>query len=78
MQKWIDNLKTVEDERIRLAIMTANNHYAGFGPGTTNIFRNMLGLSEAKWEDTGKEQERDGSTQHDLDVNQSTLSDFID
>jgi hypothetical protein len=38
----------------------------------------MLGLSEAKWEDTGKEQERDGSTQHDLDVNQSTLSDFID
>ena len=27
MQKWVDNLKTVEDERIRLAITTANNHY---------------------------------------------------
>jgi uncharacterized protein YecE (DUF72 family) len=32
MQKWVDNLKTVEDEQIKLAIMTANNHYAGFGP----------------------------------------------
>ena len=26
-QKWIDNIKTVEDEHIKLAIMTANNHY---------------------------------------------------
>jgi hypothetical protein len=34
MQKWADNIKTVEDERIKLAIIAANNHYAGFGPGT--------------------------------------------
>jgi hypothetical protein len=27
MQKWAGNIKTVEDERIRLAIITANNHY---------------------------------------------------
>jgi hypothetical protein len=43
MQKWVEDLKTVEDERISLAIVTANNHYAGFGPGTVNIFRNILG-----------------------------------
>jgi uncharacterized protein YecE (DUF72 family) len=48
MQKWAGNIKTVEDERIKLAIITANNHYAGFGPGTVNLFRNMLGLPEAK------------------------------
>ena len=30
MQKWADNIKTVEDERIKLAIIAANNHYAGF------------------------------------------------
>jgi len=49
MQKWADGIKTVqEDERIKLAIVAANNHYAGFGPGTANVFRNMLGLSEAK------------------------------
>jgi hypothetical protein len=48
MQKWADNIKAVQDERIKLAIVTANNHYAGFGPGTANVFRNMLGLPEAK------------------------------
>ncbi|NAL78601.1 hypothetical protein [Nitrososphaera sp. AFS] len=29
-------------------VIAANNHYAGFGPGTANISRNMLGLSDAK------------------------------
>jgi hypothetical protein len=38
----------------------------------------MLGLPEAKWEDTGKEQEQEASSQHDLDLKQSTLSDFLD
>jgi len=45
MQNWVSNLKTVEDEQIKLALMTANNHYAGFGPGTVNIFRNMSNSS---------------------------------
>ena len=53
MQKWADNIKAIQDERIKVAIVTANNHYAGFGPGTANIFRNMLGLPDAKWEDRG-------------------------
>jgi uncharacterized protein YecE (DUF72 family) len=79
MQKWVDNLKTVEDEQIKLAIMTANNHYAGFGPGTVNIFRNMLGLPEAKWEE---KEEEDGQQKHlerypAIDSKQRTLSDFI-
>ena len=78
MEKWAENIKTVQDERIKLAIIAANNHYAGFGPGTANVFRNMLGLPEAKWEDTGGEQEQEASPQDDLDVKQSTLSDFLD
>jgi hypothetical protein len=41
-----------------------------------NIFWNMLGLPEAKWEDRGIEQQQEA--QDDLDVKQSTLSDFID
>ena len=49
MQKWAENIKNVQgDEHIKLAIVAANNHYAGFGPGTVNIFRNMLGFTEAK------------------------------
>jgi hypothetical protein len=74
MQKWIDNFKTVEDERIELAIVSANNHYAGFGPGTVNIFRNMIGLPEAKWyeREEGEEQQYPA---HDL--KQRTISDFL-
>jgi hypothetical protein len=57
MQKRVYNLKTVEDERIKLAIVTANNHYAGFGPGTVNIFRNMIGLPQAEWKEMKEEDE---------------------
>jgi len=78
MQKWAENIKAVRDERIKLAIVTANNHYAGFGPGTVNIFRNILGLPEAKWEDKEGEQEQEAIPRDDLDVKQSTLSDFLD
>jgi hypothetical protein len=78
MEKWVEKIKTVRDERINLAIIAANNHYAGFGPGTANMFRNMLGLPEAKWEDRGKEDVQEDSPQDELDVKQSTLSDFLD
>jgi uncharacterized protein YecE (DUF72 family) len=73
MQKWANDIQTVEDEGIKLAIIAANNHYAGFGPGTVNIFRNMLGLSEAKWEE--KEEKEQQHPSHDL--KQRTLSDFL-
>jgi hypothetical protein len=70
MQKWADNIKAVQNERIKLSIVAANNHYAGFGPGTTNIFRNMLALPESKWEDKGGEQDQETSPQRDMDSKQ--------
>jgi uncharacterized protein YecE (DUF72 family) len=73
MERWAEKIKTVQDERTKLSIVAANNHYAGFGPGTANMFRNMLGLPEAKWEDREEQEALD-----DLDVRQSTLSDFLD
>ena len=60
MKNWADKLKKVlEEERrvendkenINLAIVSANNHYAGFGTMTANIFRKMVGLQEAQWKD---------------------------
>jgi hypothetical protein len=36
---------------VKFSIVAANNHYAGFGPGTVNIFRQLIGLEEVKWED---------------------------
>ena len=78
MERWAEKMKTVQDERTKLAIIAANNHYAGFGPGTVNVFRNMLGLQEAKWEDRREQQEQEAGPQDDLDAKQSTLSDFLD
>jgi uncharacterized protein YecE (DUF72 family) len=76
MQKWANDIKTVNDEGINLAIIAANNHYAGFGPGTVNIFRKMLGLPEAKWEE--KEEEEQQQQKHtSKDLKQRTLSDFL-
>ncbi len=55
MKKWARFLKRARDEeqrdRLNLAIVSANNHYAGFGPGTANTFRKMLDLSEVTWND---------------------------
>ena len=76
MQKWANNIKMVqEDGRLKQAIIAANNHYAGFGPGTANIFRNMLGLSDAKWEDKEEEHPEEVSPAPEK---QRTLSDFLD
>jgi uncharacterized protein YecE (DUF72 family) len=77
MQKWADNIKAIQDEHIKLAIVTANNHYAGFGPSTVNTFRNMLGLQEARWEEKREEQEEEQSDYTSHDLKQRTLTDFL-
>ncbi len=54
MKKWARFLKRAREEehkKINLAIVGANNHYAGFGPGTANTIRKMLDLSEVTWND---------------------------
>jgi uncharacterized protein YecE (DUF72 family) len=57
MNRWADEIKKVENgkgrgknKEVSLAMIAANNHYAGFGPGTANLFRKMGGLSELSWE----------------------------
>jgi len=34
---------------INLAIVAVNNHYAGFVPGTANLFSRVVGLRQARW-----------------------------
>lgn len=36
---------------VKFSIVAANNHYAGFGPRTVNIFRQLIGPEEANWRD---------------------------
>ena len=67
----------------KYAIVAANNHYAGFGPGTVNIFRQLLGLKEVKWGDdfiSTDDLEKDDDANADkrvINTKQTSLSDFL-
>jgi uncharacterized protein YecE (DUF72 family) len=90
MKKWSGKLKRVIKEEeagrgsggkrksINLAIVSANNHYAGFGPETANIFRKMVGLPSINWQETKK---YDKLVQTDNNANipkeQKSLSDYL-
>jgi uncharacterized protein YecE (DUF72 family) len=65
MKQWADEIKQVEsgkergrNKEVNLAMIAANNHYAGFGPGTANLFRKMVDLPELSWENRNQLQER--------------------
>jgi len=60
-----------------LAIVVANNHYAGFGPGTVNIFRNMIGLPESKWEEKEMRIQKQDEQYPPHESKQRTLSEFM-
>ena len=53
MKKVARTFKRNADEgnlsNFKFSIVAANNYYAGFGPGTVNIFRQLLGLEEVNW-----------------------------
>jgi hypothetical protein len=76
MKKWARFLKRAREEHreINLAIVTANNHYAGFGPGTANTFRKMLDLSEVTWNDVRVPQTEEGVSGN---TKQTSISDFL-
>ena len=50
MKSWATILNKSKKE-ISLAIVAANNRYAGFGPSTANGFRKMISLREAAWDE---------------------------
>lgn len=49
MKSWAAKVKKISE--VPLAIVVQNNHYAGFGPGSANMFRKMVGLPEATFEE---------------------------
>lgn len=69
---------------VKYAIVAANNHYAGFGPGTVNIFRQLLGLEEVIWGDkyiSKEDLEKDDDSNMNkrvIKTKQTSLSDFLE
>jgi uncharacterized protein YecE (DUF72 family) len=51
MQYWSDKFKTIQENEkdVKAGIVAANNHYAGFGAATANMFRVMRGLPSVEW-----------------------------
>jgi uncharacterized protein YecE (DUF72 family) len=79
MKKWARKLNRIaetEKDKINLAIVAANNHYAGFGPGTANMFRKMVGLEEVTWKDKKISLTEEGKLSS-TDTKQTTLADFL-
>ena len=54
LQNWSEEVIKLRN-KIKFAIVAANNHYAGFGPATANSFRKMVGLKELVWEEMKQE-----------------------
>lgn len=67
MQNWAKIINRSKNfGHIKKVIVPANNHYAGFGAATANIFRKMIGLQEGAYYELGKP----------ADDKQSSLFDF--
>ncbi|MGH9951004.1 MAG: DUF72 domain-containing protein [Nitrososphaeraceae archaeon] len=87
MKKLARNFKGDPNEgnlsKVRYAIVAANNHYAGFGPGTVNIFRQLLGLKEVKWggeyisNDNLEKGDDSNMNKCVIKTKQTSLSDFL-
>jgi uncharacterized protein YecE (DUF72 family) len=46
IKRWAQKLKEIEREQkdVKIGIVAANNHYGGYGPGTVNIFYEMMDM----------------------------------
>jgi uncharacterized protein YecE (DUF72 family) len=69
---------------VKFSIVAANNHYAGFGPGTVSIFRQLIGLEEVKWgdefvttDDLEGREGKIGTSKRVIKTKQTSLPDFF-
>ncbi len=51
MKYWAHKFKAIQENEkdVKTGIVAANNHYAGFGAATANMFRAMNGLIPVEW-----------------------------
>ena len=81
MKYWITKFRTVQkDEKdVKVGIVAANNHYAGFGAATANMFRVMNNLPSIEWgmdKDIDYNVELHATNGRELKSKQKTLFDY--
>ena len=71
--------KGARGRNINLAIVSANNHYAGFGPETANIFRKMIGLPSLDWQEAKMKSDKLVKIDNNprIPKEQKSLSDYL-
>lgn len=85
MLNWANKLKEVSNDKdVNKALVAANNHYAGYGPETSNIIREMLGLPRVTWgmeKDIPRMVEYEDVSNHQMGklkrMKQTSMADFI-
>jgi len=86
MKKVARNFRKDSEENnlsgVKFSIVAANNHYAGFGPGTVNIFRQLLGLEGVKWggefiTNDDLDEDISSSKKRIIKSKQTSMSDFL-
>jgi len=53
METWNKSLSQVPESREKFVLF--NNHFAGFGPGSANEFRRLMGLAQLDWSGLAKD-----------------------
>ncbi|MDW0194161.1 MAG: DUF72 domain-containing protein [Nitrososphaeraceae archaeon] len=81
MKYWTTKFRTVQkDEKdVKVGIVAANNHYAGFGGATANMFRVMNNLPSIEWgmdKDIDYNVELHATNGRELKSKQKTLFDY--
>src|SRR5881397_1503435 len=52
IRNWANKMKEVKqnEKDVKAAIVAANNHYGGYGPGTVDIFRQNMDMEKLSFE----------------------------
>ena len=89
IKKWTEKMKEVEqqEKNVKIGIVAANNHYGGYGPGTVNMFREIMDLEPVTEQNVDLDkinQQLVSEIRFDKDIKlgrkgkQTTLSDFLE
>ncbi|HKQ21295.1 MAG TPA: DUF72 domain-containing protein [Nitrososphaeraceae archaeon] len=52
IKRWTQKMKVIrhEEKDVKVGIVAANNHYGGYGPGTVNMFREMMEMEPVSFD----------------------------